>query len=211
MDSSYLWYACYGSNIKKERFLCYIQGGKPKGAIKSFPGCADRTEPVDSRPFIINLELYFAKESVTWNGGGIGFLKPEEDSKFKTYGRIYKISLGQFKDLLKQELRVTEDVPVDLERLSCDGFFNCLPEGRYGHLLHLGEIEELPVVSFSSERFLKDEINPPAEAYLSTIISGLREVYDIKEPQMIEYFKNLDGIKRSSIANNLPKIAKYSM
>lgn len=209
MDNSYLWYACYGSNIKKARFLCYIQGGTPKGAIKSFPGCSDPTEPIDSRPFTIKRELYFAKESVTWNGGGIGFLKPEKDSSFKTYGRIYKISLGQFKDLLKQELQVTEDVPVDLERLRCEGFFNCLPEGRYGHLLHLGEIEGLPVVSFSSERFLKDEINPPTEAYLSTIMSGLREIYDLNEEELIEYFQNLDGIKHTVIANNLPKIVKY--
>lgn len=211
MDNSYLWYACYGSNIKKARFLCYIEGGTPKGAIKSFEGCSDSTPPVESRKFTIDRELYFAKESVTWNGGGIGFLKPEKDAGFKTYGRIYKISLGQFKDLLKQELKVKQNVPVDLERLKCDGFFNCLPEGRYGHLLHLGEIENLPVVSFSSERFLEAEINPPAEAYLSTIISGLKEIYDLQEEELIEYFQGLDGINHTPIANNLSKIVKYTV
>lgn len=211
MEDAYIWYACYGSNIRKARFLCYIQGGTPVGAIKSFEGCRDTTEPVDSRPFVLNRELYFAKESVTWNGGGIGFLKPEADSKFKTYGRIYKISIGQFKDLLKQELRVKENIPVDLYQLRCDGFFNCLPEGRYGHLIHLGEIEDLPVISFSSERFLRDEINPPAEAYLSTIIRGLREIHHLNDEQLIDYFSELDGIRSLPIAKNLSKIVKESV
>ncbi len=211
MEDAYIWYACYGSNIRKARFLCYIQGGTPAGAVRSFEGCTDTTEPLDSRPFQINRELYFAKKAVTWNGGGIGFLKPDKDSQSKTYGRIYKISLGQFKDLLKQELRVKGNVPVNLERLKCDGFFNCLPEGRYGHLLHLGEIEGLPVISFSSERFLKEQINPPAEAYLSTIIRGLREIYSLKDEELIRYFQDLDGIRDTSIAKKLPKIVKSTV
>lgn len=211
MDEAYIWYACYGSNIRKARFLCYIQGGTPEGAVRSFEGCKDTTEPIDCRPFQIDRELYFAKESVTWNGGGIGFLKPAKQSNFKTFGRIYKISLGQFKDLLKQELKVKKDVPVDLDRLKCDGFFNCLPEGRYGHLLHLGEIEDVPVISFSSERFLKEEINPPAEAYLSTIIRGIREIYDISDKELVDYFSNFDGIKGFAIAKKLSKIVKESL
>jgi hypothetical protein len=29
-----IWYACYGSNILQERFLCYIQGGDPMAQRK---------------------------------------------------------------------------------------------------------------------------------------------------------------------------------
>ncbi|AVR44657.1 hypothetical protein C7S20_04925 [Christiangramia fulva] len=208
MVNSHIWYACYGSNIRKARFLCYIQGGTPSGAVKFFEGCKDKSEPVESRPFLIDRELYFAKESIAWNGGGIGFLKPKKESKFPTYGRIYKITLGQFKDLLRQELRVKDNIQVDFNRLECDGFFNCLPGGRYGHLLHLGEIDDLPVISFSSEAFLQDEINPPAKAYLSTIIKGIKEVYDIKEDELFEYFNKLDGIHGTSIAEDLPQLVK---
>lgn len=28
VEPSYMWYACYGSNMWRPRFMCYIQGGK---------------------------------------------------------------------------------------------------------------------------------------------------------------------------------------
>jgi hypothetical protein len=28
VESSHVWYACYGSNMWKKRFMCYIEGGK---------------------------------------------------------------------------------------------------------------------------------------------------------------------------------------
>lgn len=27
VESSHIWYACYGSNMWKKRFMCYIEGG----------------------------------------------------------------------------------------------------------------------------------------------------------------------------------------
>jgi len=27
-ESSHVWYACYGSNLYRPRFMCYIEGGK---------------------------------------------------------------------------------------------------------------------------------------------------------------------------------------
>jgi len=41
-DDHLVWYAVYGSNLLRKRFDCYIQGGKPKGAAKDYPGCRDR-------------------------------------------------------------------------------------------------------------------------------------------------------------------------
>ena len=40
-----VWYACYGSNLLKERFLCYIRGGRPIGAQRTFYGCKNKKEP----------------------------------------------------------------------------------------------------------------------------------------------------------------------
>ena len=31
-NATYVWYASYGSNMNRERFLCYIRGGQPEGA-----------------------------------------------------------------------------------------------------------------------------------------------------------------------------------
>ncbi len=210
MDKGFdeIWYACYGSNIRKGRFLCYINGGTPPGAVRNFTGCSDKSEPKESRKISIRHEMYFAKESVTWNGGGICFLKVEEDPQVETFGRTYLITSGQFIDLVKQELIAEENIEIDFEKLVKEGSYTCMEGGRYGELLYLGELEGRPVVTFTSKVFLKDEINPPNAAYLSTIIAGLLEIYDFKKSQLIEYFQNKPGIRGQAIENELPGIVK---
>ncbi len=189
-----VWYACYGSNIREERFMCYIQGGTPPGALKNFIGCRDTAKPKKSSQITIDHEMYFAKESPTWNGGGICFLNPEKDTSAKTLGRTYLINSGQFVDLVRQELRFEGSISIDFEKLRQDGYYNCLNEGRYGLLLYLGEKEGAPVVTFTSEDYLSNEINKPDDAYLFTIIKGLQEIYDLDRPVLKEYFLNKTGI-----------------
>lgn len=194
-----IWYACYGSNIRERRFLCYINGGTPPGAVRNFTGCSDKSKPKDSRPIKINREMYFAKKSVTWNGGGICFLKPEIDESANTLGRTYLINSGQFKDLVRQELKFEGEIEIDFDELIGRGSYNCMSNGRYGLLLYLGDLEGRPVVSFTSEVFLKDEINQPNIEYLSTIIRGLREIYDLSDSEIWDYFRDKKGIKNSDI------------
>lgn len=201
-----VWYACYGSNIREERFLCYINGGTPPGAVRNFTGCSDKTKPKDSRPFTIDREMYFAKEAETWNGGGICFLKPEKDENVKTLGRAYLINSGQFKDLVRQELKFEGEIEIDFEELVKNGQYNCMSGGRYGLLLYLGEINGNPVVTFTSEVYLEDEINPPNEAYISTIIKGLKEIYDLKDSEILEYFRSKTGIRNYPMEAELSEI-----
>ncbi|MCG9971132.1 hypothetical protein [Christiangramia crocea] len=201
-----IWYACYGSNIREERFMCYIKGGTPPGAVRNFEGCADKTRPRQSRKIIINREMYFAKESVTWNGGGICFLRPEKDENFETLGRSYLISSGQFRDLVRQELKFEGEILINFERLIKDGYYNCMSDGRYGLLLYLGEMEGKPIVTFTSEKFLKAEINQPNREYLSTIIRGLKEIYQISDDDLESYFRSKKGIKDCGIEKELPEI-----
>lgn len=201
-----VWYACYGSNIREERFMCYIQGGTPPGALKNFSGCKDTTEPKDTGQIIIDHEMYFARESPTWNGGGICFLDPEKDTSARTLGRTYLINSGQFIDLVRQELKFEGDISIDFEQLREDGYYNCLNEGRYGLLLYLGEKEGAPVVTFTSEVYLGNELNAPDITYLSTIINGMKEIYDLKDSEMIEYFSSKKGLKNSGIQKNLLSI-----
>ncbi len=200
-----VWYACYGSNICRDRFLCYINGGTPAGAKKYFTGCEDKTQPKDSRPFEIPHPIYFAKKSVTWDGGGICFLHPEKSPE-KSLGRVYQISVSQFKDLVRQELIFDGVIEIDFEELRERGSYNCLKDGRYGELLYLGEIENKPVISFTSPVHLSEEINPPSPAYLQTIAKGLNEIYDLKKEELVEYFQNIEGIKGYALEKELEKI-----
>lgn len=87
-DNKYIWYACYGSNINKDRFMEYINS------------CNDKTPPVEDRPFVFNHNIYFAKKSQKWNGAK-AFLDDMCDGK--AYGRIYKITKSQFEQILRAE------------------------------------------------------------------------------------------------------------
>ncbi|MDR5591228.1 hypothetical protein [Christiangramia sp. SM2212] len=205
-----VWYACYGSNIRKERFMCYINGGTPPGALKNFVGCADKSEPRDSRTITIDHELYFAMESPTWNGGGICFLKPEKDPSVKTLGRTYLINSSQFRDLVRQELKFEGEISIDFNELRQNGYYNCLKDGRYGLLLYLGEINAAPIVSFTSEIYLENEINKPDREYLLTIIRGLKDIYSINHEELFNYLENKVGIKDRLPAEELKEIIKAS-
>jgi hypothetical protein len=57
----YVWYASYGSNMCKERFMCYIRGGSVEGMVRPCEGCEDPTEPTDDTYIKINHELYLFK------------------------------------------------------------------------------------------------------------------------------------------------------
>lgn len=88
-NSNLLWYACYGSNINKERFMRYIEG------------CSDKTPPRDERPFIFDNPIYFSNNSPSWDYKGVAFL--DINKKGKSYGKIYHITKEQFEEIKLQE------------------------------------------------------------------------------------------------------------
>lgn len=151
---NYVWYACYGSNLCRERFLWYIHGGGPKNN----PGCQDKTLPVVDRLYTIHYELYFANQSKTWGNGGVAFLKLENDERIETLGRVYLITSEQFEDVKKQE-----------------GASN----KWYGHVLELGEMGGIPVKTLTRvpENIGQYVINTPSLEYLDMLRRGLVETY----------------------------------
>ena len=104
---SYVWYACYGSNINKGRFMKYINE------------CMDRTPPEKDRPYEFMHSVFFAGTSVTWGGKGKAFLDDTADKH--SYGRVYKIKREQYEEVKemegsdytkKVELGMLEGIPV---------------------------------------------------------------------------------------------------
>ena len=59
-NQEYVWYVGYGSNLNKQRFLCYILGGTPKYGCKSNQGCTNKALPPEDRSIKIPYGLYFA-------------------------------------------------------------------------------------------------------------------------------------------------------
>ena len=104
---THVWYACYGSNINRERFMRYINN------------CTDRTEPAEDRPYEFAHPVFFAGTSSTWEGKGKAFLDDTADGH--AFGRIYKITDEQYREVKvyeggdytkKVELGMLEGIPV---------------------------------------------------------------------------------------------------
>lgn len=200
-----VWYACYGSNLLEERFQCYISGGQPKNAKRIYPGCSDRHFSGISKPMKIPGELYFAKSSRTWSGGGAGFIRTNA-GEAETLGRSYLITEEQFIELVQQEIKFEGDFHIELEEVKNKGFLNMKNGLWYDKILYLGEQEGNPVFSFTNEIFLKEEINAPHPFYLKIIIEGLKETYKMSNAEIESYLKDKKGIKGFPVEKELASL-----
>ncbi|SHF79941.1 hypothetical protein SAMN05444483_102420 [Salegentibacter echinorum] len=203
-----VWYACYGSNLLKERFSCYIGGGQPANAKRVYPGCTNKTLPKESKRIIINRELYFAKSSKTWSGGGAGFIKSNYEDNVETLGRMYLITEQQFVDLVQQEIKFEGHFDIDLKKVIREGFLDMKNNSWYGQIIYLGNEDSYPIYTFTNEDYLADDINAPHEFYLKIIIEGLKETYAMNNAEIETYLKEKEGIKGFPIANKLAEIIK---
>jgi hypothetical protein len=147
-----IWYVAYGSNILKERFMAYINGGKFRDIEKIYIGCTDKTPPQADKAFTLPYKLYFGGESKTWNDKGVAFI--DENTKGETKGRAYLITEEQFNEVQKQE---------------------GISENWYGHTIEMGKDENgIPYKTFTSK--IRHSDNAPDEKYLEVINEGLLEI-----------------------------------
>jgi hypothetical protein len=167
MDSNkkYVWYACYGSNILRERFMLYIEGGFSKFNNEDYKPCTDKSAPLEDLPINIPYELYFGNSSKKWEDGGVAFLNPERKDNIKTLGRMYLITEEQFIEINKQE-----------------------GSGWYDLIINLGTLNEIPVKTFTHSRMFTR--NLPAKKYLKVIEEGIHETYpDLSKYAIENYLK----------------------
>ena len=94
----------------------------------------------------------------------------------KSYGKIYKLKLSQFKEILQQE---------QSNRL-------------YDAILLIDYIDKIPVLTFTAKYKLKNLANP-SDKYIKVIEDGLIDLYDnLDKKEIEEYLK-------SSIDDNCEK------
>ena len=198
-----VWYASYGSNLKRERFMCYIKGGRPRGSAKQYLGCRDKRDPIESRPIPLNFELYFAGRSNTWprrekdSGvpGGIAFIG-QNPERGPTLGGMYLITDEQFNDVVLQENDKTPDgnryVPA-FEQLVSQRELSLVGDPLYGKILNIGFEEARPILTFTTGRRLT--LNEPSENYLKEIAAGIKETYpQMSNDNITEYLLRADGV-----------------
>ena len=195
MNKDLVWYVAYGSNILRSRFLCYIKGGRAKGCKKEDSGCRNKAEPIKDKPIIIPYELYFAKEGTIWGEGAASFIKPKKSKTESTYARQYLITLEQFKDIVKQENNVIiENIEINVMDLLKEGELSLGAPNEmewYGRIVHLGEDEGFPMLTFTAKWSEVDEYGKPSTNYLNTIKKGLKESHKLSEKEINDYFKQI--------------------
>ena len=162
-DEDAVWYAGYGSNLSKERFLCYIKGGVCQENGREYPGCANNqlVSDADDHAWFPG-QMYFGNESGTWNHKGVAFYDPNVSGR--TFMRMFKVTRQQLRDIQEQE--------------------GSSPKW-YGRIQALGiHSDGSPIYTLTSET--RRLANAPDETYISLIIRAL-----IKENGFSENEANL--------------------
>lgn len=190
-----VWYAAYGSNLSSARFRTYLEGGIVPYAVdnREQQGARDTAPPTGNGPCEINRKLMFAGSAARWGGGGVAFLDPggEPDPEIPVLGRAWRITLGQFEDLFRQENRLDEVIPIDVEALAEEGWLN-LADTAYGRLELLSEMDGDPVMTFT--RPVRPENPNPADiSYMKVMTDGLIETWSIEPEDCARYLNSIEG------------------
>jgi hypothetical protein len=186
-----VWYASYGSNLARERFLCYLQGGRPRGARRTYPGARDRSLPVEDRAMTLPGEMFFGWESPTW-GGGIAFY--DAHAAGSTLARAYLVTVQQFADVAAQEMHREPGDDLDLTEVLEQGRHELGP-GRYEALHLVGELEGLPVLTFTTPDPTALQRNSPAPAYTHLVAEGLRDAHGLTDGDLAAYLLSRPGMR----------------
>jgi hypothetical protein len=163
-----VWYVAYASNLSAERLRCYLAGGRPPGSRRLYQGGRDPTPPTAATRVDLPGALVFAGRSRVW-GGGMAF--HELGGAGEVVARAYRLTFGQVSDLVAQESR--HPVGRDLDQIDPEGGWRT-PSEVYETLVHVGDRDGLPMLTLTTRRPLQE--SAPSEAYLRTILRGLREV-----------------------------------
>ncbi|XP_062169816.1 histone deacetylase 5 [Alnus glutinosa] len=200
-----IWYATFGSNMWKPRFLCYIEGGQVEGMKKPCSGSTNKTLPKEIVWKTYPYRLFFGRESSSsWGPGGVAFLNPESKIEDKAHFCMYRITLEQFNDVLLQENDSSYDMTSPLFDLAAlmsvtskePNSVEILGRGWYRNLVYLGKEQDIPILTMTCSHsdvkcFKSGELPlcPPCEAYASTLIKGLVGGGKLSEEEAMAYIQ----------------------
>ncbi|XP_028126328.1 histone deacetylase 5 isoform X2 [Camellia sinensis] len=198
-----VWYASYGSNMWKSRFLCYIEGGQVEGMKNPCSGSLDKRPPKEIIWKTVPHRLFFGRDHTkTWGPGGVAFLDPESNSQDKAYMCIYRITLEQFNDVLLQENVPGYDMSsplfdlTDLDSVMKNQYFpvEALEGGWYYNVVHMGNENGIPILTMTCtisavEKFKsgKFPLSAPAKGYVNILVRGLEEGKQLSEEEAMAY------------------------
>lgn len=198
-----VWYASFGSNMWKSRFICYIEGGQVEGMKNPCSGSLDKRPPKEIIWKTVPHRLFFGRDHTkTWGPGGVAFLDPESNSQDKAYMCMYRITLEQFNDVLVQENVPGYDMSsplfdlTDLDSVMKNQYFpvEALEGGWYYNVVHMGYENGIPILTMTCtisgvENFKsgKFPLSAPAKGYVNILVRGLEEGKQLSEEEAMAY------------------------
>ncbi len=169
-NREYVWYVSYGSNMLKERFMHYIEGGSYEGSRSRQP-CSDTTHPLAVKTFEIPYDMYFGNISRSWELGGVSFL--DASKKGHALGVAYLITKEQFEHVAAQE---------NGGRYPGGGEW-------YEDFIDLGKMDGFEVKTITNNNLRR--YNNPCRAYLDTLHKGIRQNWpSMSDEEIDDYLKN---------------------
>lgn len=209
----YIWYAAYGSNLHAQRLAYYIEGGTPPGTGHTYPGFRDKTPPLKTQALHLPGTIYFAWESPVWTGG-VGFYAPDHqrpDWPDNAAMHGYLLTTEQFSDLLTQEMYREPGADIDLTEVLATGR-SCLGPGRYETLVKAGEVEGIPVLTFTSPWDVRTvELRRPSTRYLQMISTGLAESHSWSADTIRDYLAARPGVLGTWSAEDLANVVEEAL
>ncbi len=192
MSDTYVWYAAFGSNLSSERFGVYLTGGpipfSTTGRIQD--GARNPSPATADQPFTLERSLLFTGSAPQWGGGGTAIIDTDHNPITPTMSRAYRITLEQFEDVFAQENRLDAPMPFDLGALLAAPID--LTERKYGRIELVGEIDNEPVLTFTSPG-RPTGLSPADASYLKIMGIGLMETYDLSARGAADYLAMRPG------------------
>lgn len=190
-----IWYASYGSNVNRARFLCYLQGGTPDGTSLRQRGARDPSLPLEDAPCSFRSAICFAGYSERWEGAP-AFLEHRNASP-GALGRRYLITKEQFADVVAQENGTDGPVSIPFGKVRPQSH-TLIDTRRYDTIVGLDPVDGIPVATFTSSNVPEDRpAAAPSAAYLGTIARGLAEVHDLGHATLARRLHSADGVAQT--------------
>lgn len=201
----YVWYASFGSNLHLSRLRYYLAGGCPPGTGRTYPGCRDPRDPLESTAVALPGDVYFAGESPVWTGG-VAFYDPGAEGI--AAARAHLVSVEQFSDIAAQEMHRDPGADLDLDAVLAAGRLETGP-GPYETLVCAGSLDGRPVLTFTAPWCRNDvTCTAPSALYLHQLASGLRESHAWAPERIAEYLSARSGVAGNWAADALLSVCR---
>lgn len=194
-DAEYVWYATFGTGLRKEHFIHSITGENSPEDVHKYVGCTDKTLPVKDEFISLPYELYFSgvhPRSHNHDGDGCGYIDVMRNEMVHTISRAYLITKEQFAQIAAQENDYAGKLKMPFEQARKDGLATLSVDGAYNGLLYCGMKDGHPMYSLTAP--VRGGLAKPSAFYMSTLCKGLSEAANMGRNEAISYLLNAPGV-----------------